>query len=213
VRLKRNAETPRSQKGNSMKYFTINDENNITAHSSKEEAAALANEIMFSTEKQFADLVGVDGKRMIDVWNSLPGVTPVKKFTSKQIAQARIWKALQSLTCPAKPAQPEIPASVRAQAADVAPAAIPSTEHATPFDERPSAPENGKVRDGSKTAKVLALVQAEGGATLQEIMAATDWQAHSVRGFISGTLNKKMGMTIARTKRADGSHAYVIAGK
>ncbi len=48
------------------------------------------------------------------------------------------------------------------------------------------------------------------GATLQEIMKATDWQAHSVRGFISGTLGKKMGLTVVSTKAEDGERTYSL---
>ena len=53
-----------------------------------------------------------------------------------------------------------------------------------------------RVRQGSKTAKVLELVKRSGGATLKHIMKATGWQAHSVRGFLSGALGKKMGLKI-----------------
>jgi hypothetical protein len=41
-------------------------------------------------------------------------------------------------------------------------------------------------------------------------MAATDWQAHSVRGFISGTLGKKMGLTVLSTKADNGERTYSI---
>ena len=67
------------------------------------------------------------------------------------------------------------------------------------------------VREGSKTATVLALIQRAKGATLAEIMDATGWQAHSVRGFISGTLGKKMGLTVNSEKREDGTRVYSIA--
>jgi hypothetical protein len=62
----------------------------------------------------------------------------------------------------------------------------------------------------SKKAKVLDLLRRTNGATLKEIMAATDWQAHSVRGFISGNLTKKMGLAVASAKREDGERAYQL---
>jgi Protein of unknown function (DUF3489) len=43
-------------------------------------------------------------------------------------------------------------------------------------------------------------------------MEATSWQAHSVRGFISGTLGKKMGLSVKSEKRDDGTRAYRLCG-
>jgi hypothetical protein len=68
-----------------------------------------------------------------------------------------------------------------------------------------------EARADSKKAIILALLQRPKGATLGEIMAVTDWQAHSVRGFISGTLGKKMGLTVESTKNAAGGRTYQIA--
>jgi hypothetical protein len=67
------------------------------------------------------------------------------------------------------------------------------------------------AREGSKAEKVLDLLKQAGGASLKDIMKATDWQAHSVRGFISGTLGKKMGLKIESTKREDGERVYSFA--
>jgi hypothetical protein len=59
-----------------------------------------------------------------------------------------------------------------------------------------------------KKDTVLNLLQRENGATLDELMTSTGWQAHSVRGFISGTLRKKHGLNIERVKRNDAGTAY-----
>ena len=67
------------------------------------------------------------------------------------------------------------------------------------------------ARDGSKKAEILGLLQRKGGATLAQIMKATGWQAHSVRGFISGALGKKMGLTVNSVSREDGERVYSIA--
>jgi hypothetical protein len=67
-----------------------------------------------------------------------------------------------------------------------------------------------RAHQGSKTAKFLDLLKRSGGATGADLMKATGWQAHSVRGFISGVLGKKMGLTVASTKAADGERRYSL---
>jgi hypothetical protein len=52
------------------------------------------------------------------------------------------------------------------------------------------------------------LLKRPDGATLKEIMKATGWQAHSVRGFLSGTLSKKLGLSLKSAKREDGERVY-----
>jgi len=66
------------------------------------------------------------------------------------------------------------------------------------------------ARHGSKTAKILDLLKRSGGATLKDLMKATDWQAHSVRGFLSGTLRKKMGLAVTSTKSENGARSYAL---
>ena len=66
-------------------------------------------------------------------------------------------------------------------------------------------------RADSKGAKILAMIARAKGATLAEIRKATDWQAHSVRGFLS-TAAKKHGLKIESTKTEAGDRVYKIAG-
>jgi hypothetical protein len=49
-----------------------------------------------------------------------------------------------------------------------------------------------------------------GGASLQQLQKATGWQAHSVRGFLSGTLKRKMGLRVDSAKLPDGRRTYRV---
>jgi uncharacterized protein DUF3489 len=137
--------------------------------------------------------------------------SPVKKFTDRKSAVSRIWKAIQSLdggspadTATAAPKAPKkakrAPKPKPAKAAKTKPAKV----------GRKTAGKAAVARDGSKKATVLGLLQRKGGATLSQIMKATGWQAHSVRGFISGALGKKMGLTVDSVRREDGERVYSI---
>jgi len=66
---------------------------------------------------------------------------------------------------------------------------------------------------GTKTAKILALLKRPNGASLQQLRKATGWQAHSVRGFLSGTVKKKMGLRVVSTKPQEGDRNYRIIPK
>jgi len=67
--------------------------------------------------------------------------------------------------------------------------------------------------EGTKTSKILALLQRPKGATLGELQQVTAWQSHSVRGFLSGVLTGKMGLKVKSAKRADGARVYSIRSK
>jgi hypothetical protein len=62
----------------------------------------------------------------------------------------------------------------------------------------------------SKIATLIALLRSKAGADVKAMMKATGWQAHSVRGAISGTIKKKLGLKVASTK-VDGVRTYRIA--
>jgi hypothetical protein len=64
-------------------------------------------------------------------------------------------------------------------------------------------PESNAVRPSSKIANVVVMMRKPGGATLRAIMDATDWQAHSVRGAISGTIKKKLGLKVVSEMRGE----------
>lgn len=66
-------------------------------------------------------------------------------------------------------------------------------------------------KTATKAAMVIAALRTNDGVTIDTIMAMTDWQAHSVRGFLSGTVKKKLGLTVTRSKDADGQQRYRIA--
>ncbi len=68
-------------------------------------------------------------------------------------------------------------------------------------------------REFSKKAIVLDLLRRKDGATMGEIAKATEWQQHSIRGFISGTVSKRMGLKVESSKNDAGERVYHIAGK
>src|ERR1019366_9180373 len=106
-----------------------------------------------------------------------------------------------------------------AQKTHVAPSQARSGKKATPAKKANKGAKSAKspkkatgACQGSKTSKVLDLLKRSGGATLKELMKATGWQAHSVRGFMSGALGKKMGLAVTSTKAEDGERRYSVKG-
>ena len=82
-----------------MTAFTIDAENNITVFASlKEIQGSEEGTQTFTNQEELAALADKwPGGRLVEVWNSLPGVQPVERFTSRWVAVGRIWKAIQHL--------------------------------------------------------------------------------------------------------------------
>jgi hypothetical protein len=68
------------------------------------------------------------------------------------------------------------------------------------------------TRSGSKAEKVLELMRRKEGAILAEIAKTTDWQNHSIRGFVSGHVTKKLGLKVESTRSESGERTYRILG-
>ena len=73
-----------------------------------------------------------------------------------------------------------------------------------------SAPKMRTPREGTKQATLIAMLRAPDGATIAEIMAATGWQSHTVRGAMSGALKKKLGLEVTSEKVEDRGRVYTI---
>jgi len=99
------------------------------------------------------------------------------------------------------------------RARNVAPKKAKSGKKTTPAKKAPKAVKKATgARDGSKAAKILDLLKRPGGVTAKELMKASGWQAHSVRGFLSGTLGKKLGLAVTSTKGEEGERTYSVKG-
>jgi hypothetical protein len=74
-----------------------------------------------------------------------------------------------------------------------------------------SAPASSKVaaRPDTKHARILAMLRMPAGTTIPAMMTATDWQKHSVRGFLAGVVRKKLGLNLV-SEQTDKGRVYRI---
>ena len=112
----------------------------------------------------------LSGKRLLALWNALPGVEKRRKIGDRGALIDQLWSAIEALPEPPSEAQ------------------------------RPS-----------KQDAVIAMLRRPEGATVDEVASATGWQRHTVRGVFSGTLRKKLGLTLASTKEQRG-RVYRVDG-
>jgi len=200
-------------------YFTIDSENNITAHKTKEAAHAdpaltgIDAELRFdgfTSDKAFRTLAEEwPLARLVQIWNGMAGEQKVLKFTSKDVACKRIWKAIQRLNAGAETADAPAPKVAKGKRTKGEPKAAKAAKQ--PKEAKAKRARGPKVEGGSsKKAQVVEMLQRQDGATLAEIMKTMDWQAHTVRGFIAGAM-KKAGHAVESFKTEAGDRAYRIA--
>jgi hypothetical protein len=86
----------------------------------------------------------------------------------------------------------------------------PSTVQETPALR--SGAQRGKTREGTKQAQLIAMLERPEGATIEQIVAATGWQPHTVRGAFAGALKKRLGLEVSSEKVESRGRVYRIAG-
>src|ERR1022692_2652124 len=137
------------QERTEMKTFTIDNDNNISAFATQEEAAAATATPFdsFASQQELADLADQwPGERLLAVWNSLPGVTPVKKFTDRKTAISRVWARIQGLGEPVAP-RAGTPASKVGT-----PAATPASKPEPKADQPAKPKTQRKAKGGAQAA-------------------------------------------------------------
>jgi len=120
-----------------MKTFTIDAENSITVFATKKEAAAASTTPFdsFANQNELAELTAEwPVQRLVEIWNGIPGINAVTKFTSRKIATERIWKAVQSLG----DRSPDVPVVQPEEHVPAIPEAAPASEPAAEATNGPA---------------------------------------------------------------------------
>jgi Protein of unknown function (DUF3489) len=120
-------------------------------------AAVNDGEIVVASNEEL-HLAALSGKRLLALWNSLPGVEKRKKVGNRDALIDEVWSVIEILPDPKLELDGKRP---------------------------------------SKQDEVIAMLRRPEGVTVAEVAKATGWQRHTVRGVFSGTLKKKLGLTLA----------------
>jgi hypothetical protein len=121
-------------------------------------------EIVIATNEEL-HAAGLSGKRLLALWNTLPGVEKRRKVGNRDALIDELWSVIEMLPEP----EPEL-------------------------DAKPP----------SKQDEVIAMLRRPEGVTIAEVASVTGWQRHTVRGVFSGTLKKKLGLTLASAQEERG---------
>lgn len=161
---------------------------------------------MTKTKKNTPSANGVGEAKATDATRPL-GVTAKAGRSEKcSVASTKAGAATLSLS-DAKP-----PRTTRVTKAGKTNAKDKATEAKKPDAPRPAKsvevePTKGRA---TKQDQVLAMLSKSGGVTIDEMMVVTGWQQHSVRGFLAGTVRKKLGLDIASVKAEGSDRRYAI---
>ena len=137
----------------------------------RETPAAVNDGEMVVSSKEELLAAPLNGKRLLALWNALPGVEKRRRVGDRAALIDQLWSAIERLPDP----------EPRADA------------------KRPS-----------KQDVVIAMLRQPEGATVDEVASVTGWQRHTVRGVFSGSLKKKLGLTLASATEERG-RVYRIA--
>ena len=121
-------------------------------------------EIVVASNEQL-HAAALSGKRLLALWNTLPGVEKRRKVGDRDALIDELWSAI---------------------------AMWPDPE-----------PQSGAKRP-SKQDEVIAMLRRPEGVTVDEVASLTGWQRHTVRGVFSGTLKKKLGLTLTSAQEERG---------
>jgi hypothetical protein len=82
---------------------------------------------------------------------------------------------------------------------------------AKPVSRKPSTPAlpRSPARPDTKHARIIAMLRTPAGATVASLVTATEWQQHSVRGFLAGVVRKKLGLNLV-SEQTDKGRVYRI---
>jgi hypothetical protein len=114
----------------------------------------------------------LSSKRLLALWNALPGVEKQTKVGDRDTLIDQLWSAIEAL----------------------------------PDPDRQS-----ETKRSSKQDAVIAMLQRPQGATVDEVASVMGWQRHTVRGLFSGTLKKKLGLTLASATEERGRVYHIAA--
>ena len=186
--------------------FRLDEDGGISAYATQAEAAKAAAAEGGSTFETFRGLTTITKLKpvqlLVDCWNSLPGVTPVKRFKDRDSAVRRIWAVIEESVAPTMrealyPEQHKEPLR-QGQTITLTMAGLP-----VPQPEQQEAP---APREGSKKAQALEMLKA--GTTREALQTTFGWLAHTTRGFLS-ILGKTHKIEV--TKHQDGTRYYRLA--